>query len=156
MSLPDNWLTHIKAIYPRRDGGQGWGIVQTKVPLAIANGATWEEIFAGAKAYAAHCQRKGLIGTDMVLQAKTFYGPGQWWIEYAELATSQRAENLIKRARQLGFAQVSDELLSDLDALEAKLTGIARQREEAQKAREQAARKPTEAMVTELAARLRA
>ena len=156
MTLPDDWLDQLKAIFPRRDGGHGWGIVRTKIPTAIANGADWGEIMAGTKAYAIWCQKKGHIGTEYVLQAKTFYGPGQWWVEYAELATSQRAEHLKTRARQLGFAQISDELLQDLDALEAKLAGISRQREEAQKAREQAARKPTEAMVTELAARLRA
>ena len=49
------------------------------------------------------------------------------------MATSQRAENLKTRARSLGFGTVSDELLADLDALEAKLTGIAKQREEAER-----------------------
>ena len=113
-------------------------------------------MLAGAKAYKAYNDRIGKTGTEYVKTAEVFFGRGEWWVEYAEMATSQRAESLKARARQLGFNAISDELLSDLDALEAKLTGIAKQREEAQRQREIAARKPTEAVVSELAARMRA
>lgn len=154
--LPDDWLEQLKAAYPRRNGAQGWAALKRLVPRAIADGATFADMLAGAKAYKAYNDRIGKTGTEYVKTAEVFFGRGEWWVEYAEMANSQRAENLKARARQLGFNAISDELMQDLDALEAKLTGIAKQREEAQRQREIAARKPTEAVVSELAARMRA
>ena len=152
--LPDDFLAQLKAVYPKR-ADHGWVAVERQIRKWVANGQDFAAMLAGAKAYAIQSMRDG-TEARFIKMARTFFGPDMWWVEFAELATSQRAEHLKTRARQLGFAQISDELLQDLDALEAKLTGIAKQREEAQKAREQAARKPTEEMVTELAARLRA
>ena len=152
--LPDDFLAQLKAVYPKR-ADHGWVAVERQIRKWVANGQDFAAMLAGAKAYAIQSMRDG-TEARFIKMARTFFGPDMWWVEFAELATSQRAEHLKTRARQLGFAQISDELLQDLDALEAKLTGIAKQREEAQKAREQAARKPTEAMVAELAGRMRA
>ena len=151
--LPDDWLAQLKTAYPRRNGAQGWASLNRLIPRAIADGATFAELLKGAQAYKAYNDRIGKTGTEYVKTAEVFFGRGEWWREYAEMATSQRAENLKARARSLGFAQVSDELLNDLDGLEAKLTGIAKQREEAQRAREASARKVE---VTELLTRMRA
>ena len=156
MTVPDNWVEIMKSEYPRRPG-QGWPTAQKLVLAIIEEGrATWDQLVVSMRAYRQHCDKERITGTTFVRMAKTQFGPDDWWLEFYELATSQRAEHLKTRARQLGFAQISDELLQDLDALETKLTGIARQREEAQRQRETEARKPTEAVVADLVSRLRA
>ena len=83
--LPPDWLEQLRAIYPRRDGHQGWMQVRTVAPRALTAGATWERMLAGTKAYRAHCERKGITGTDFVAQAKTFFGPQMLFDEYADM-----------------------------------------------------------------------
>ena len=152
MNLPDDWLEQLRTNYPRRNGAQGWAALKRLVPRAIAEGSTFDELLTGAKAYKLYNDRIGKTGTEFVKTAEVFFGRGEWWKEYAEMATSERADNLKTRARALGFGKVSEELMLDLDALEAKLTGIAKQREAADKAREISTRKLD---ISELAARVR-
>jgi hypothetical protein len=81
----DELMKRLRATYPKRDGGQGWGVVQRLLEKAIGNGANVERIELGTKNYAAHCLKKGMVGTEFVQQARTFYGPGQWWEEWADM-----------------------------------------------------------------------
>lgn len=111
--LPSDWFERIKAAYPKREGGHGWPIARAKILASIANGASYERILAGTVAYAAHCRKKGQTGTEFVQQARTFYGPGQWWDEYADMdirTVQQVAEDtewsrLKAKAAKEGFRQ---------------------------------------------------
>lgn len=107
-------IQKLRAIYPKRDGGQGWGVVPRLLEKALAHGADVQRIELGTANYARHCQKKGIAGTEFVQQARTFYGPGQWWEEWAdmdmrtpaEIAEDKRWADLESRAKALGFTTV--------------------------------------------------
>lgn len=81
MTLPDDWLSQIKAEYPKRYGGQGWFALKRLIPARLTEGCTWEEIIEGTKAYARYCDHTGKTGTELVKQARTFYGRDCWFLE---------------------------------------------------------------------------
>lgn len=147
MSLPENWLELLKAAYPRREGAQGWAHLKRLIPRAIAGGASWSRILAGTHEYRRHIERSGKVGTEMVKQAQTFFGPGEWWEEYADIGIQRRAKALEHRALSLGFSSVAAELLADPDALEAKLNA---------KEREIAERRARSVNVADITQRMRA
>jgi hypothetical protein len=111
--LPSDYWEILKQEYPRRYGDQGWIAVRTLVPRAITGGATWKEILEGTRAYRRFCDATGKTGTELVKQAKTFYGFNQLWTEdyappqpkrsAAELALESRWNALRARAVSLGF-----------------------------------------------------
>lgn len=111
MDLPADYLEQIRAVYPKRSGDHGWQVVRTLIPRAITAGHSWERIINGAKAYAVHCQRKGMVGTEFVKQARTFFGPDAWFDEWADMDTrtpeqikqDARMADLSARAQKLGF-----------------------------------------------------
>ena len=41
----------------------------------------FDDILEGTKAYAKWCDYTGKTGTELVKQARTFYGRDQWWDE---------------------------------------------------------------------------
>jgi len=114
MSLPEDWFEQLKAAYPKRDGGNGWPLARTKAQSALNAGAEFERMLLGVQNYAKYCQRKGWIGMDLIQQAKTFFGPGMWWEEYADIDVRTPAEisadkqwaGLEARAKALGFTTV--------------------------------------------------
>lgn len=112
--MNEELMKRLRATYPKRDGGHGWGVVPRLIEKAVANGADVERIELGTKNYAIHCQKKGMVGTEYVQQARTFYGPGNWWDEWAdqdmrsprEIAQEREWGDLESRARKLGFTTV--------------------------------------------------
>lgn len=111
--LPSEYWEILKAEYPRRYGDQGWIAVRTLIPRALTAGATWDEILEGTRAYKRYCDETGKTGTELVKQAKTFFGPNQLWTEdysapakpksASEIAAERRWESLKERARLAGF-----------------------------------------------------
>lgn len=87
-NLPDDWLPQIKAIYPKRQGGQGWGALERLLKSHLSQGITWEEIMAGTRSYAAWVQYSGKAGSELVKQARTFYGRDAWFLEDYEIPTT--------------------------------------------------------------------
>ncbi len=101
--LPSDWLKQIRAVYPRRNNGQGWGNVKKLVPELIKKGESFEDLLDGAKRYGEFC---AATNEKYVRMAQTFFGPGEWWLEdydiprdgSVELTMDQQAEDLgIKR-----------------------------------------------------------
>lgn len=113
LGLPEEYWEILKAEYPRRYGDQGWIAVRTLIPRAITAGAKWTEILEGTRAYRRFCDATGKTGTELVKQAKTFYGFNQLWTEdysapepkrtAAEQALERRWETLRARAVSIGF-----------------------------------------------------
>ena len=111
--LPSDYWEILKREYPRRYGDQGWIAVRTLVPRAIGAGATWAEILEGTRAYRRFCDATGKTGTELVKQAKTFYGFNQLWTEdysapepkrsTADLILESRWTALRTRAVSIGF-----------------------------------------------------
>lgn len=106
-------LAELKAIYPKRDGAQGWSAVQ-RLLNANADDEDESAIVLGTKNYAIHCGRKAMTGTEYVMQARTFYGRDRHWEEWSEMdlrSPAQKAEevaraDLLARAKVLGFQHV--------------------------------------------------
>lgn len=88
MDLPDDFLAQLRATYPKRSGGQGWGHVPKLIHRALLSGSSWDEILAGTKAYRRWCDLTGKTGSEYVKQASTFFGPGMWWVEEYELPSA--------------------------------------------------------------------
>lgn len=97
--LPEDWQQQIKAAYPKRYGGYGWADALRLIQSAVARGESFEAILAGTVRYRKYCEASGKIGTELVRQAKTFFGPGRWWAEYDDLE-EQPADNDFERNRR--------------------------------------------------------
>ncbi len=122
MALPKDWEQQIRAAYPKRTGGQGWGHVRKRIPQLVKQGEAFENILAGTKRYAALQKAIGNEGTPYVMQARTFYGPGEWWCEEYELPTDGSVElSLDQEAFQYGLTRAEGE---DDESLSKRL-GIA-------------------------------
>lgn len=85
--LPTDWMRQLQAAYPKRAGGQGWGHVRKKVPELINDGHSFEELLDSVKRYCALCKALGDERGPFVMQARTFFGPGEWWLEDYDLPT---------------------------------------------------------------------
>lgn len=113
MTLPADFLDQLRATYPKRDGAQGWSAIPRLFAAYTAPGE-WETILLGTKQYALHCSRKGMVSTEYVMQARTFYGRDRHWQEWAEMdmrspsqiAADAKWDGLERRARALGFTTV--------------------------------------------------
>ncbi len=99
MQLPTDWLEQLKREYPKRDGDNGWIAVRTLVPRALSAGATWDRIMAGTKAYRVHCESTDKSGTAYVKQARTFYGPEQYFDEWADMLPVKTQKQIAEEAR---------------------------------------------------------
>jgi biotin operon repressor len=69
-------------LYPKRDGGNPKGDALKAWNARVRAGVPREEMLSGVRRYAAHCKRKGNVGTEFVMQAVRFFGKGG---HYAEL-----------------------------------------------------------------------
>lgn len=99
MQLPPDYLELLKKAYPRRLGDNGWLYVRTSVPRALTCGAIWDRILAGTLAYAEHCNVTGKTGTELVKAAKTFYGPCQYFDEWADMQPVVTPQQRVQEAR---------------------------------------------------------
>lgn len=112
--LPDDWMAQIKSVYPNRRGEQGWAKLRTIIPRRIAEGHDFETMLKGAANYRRHCEQKGDIGGEFVKRAETFFGPGLYFEEWAEMdlrtphqiAQDAKWADLEGRARAMGFNTV--------------------------------------------------
>lgn len=69
----------LKAIYPKRNGGNPWPRAFKAYNARIKEGYTHGEIKAGLMQYAPFCDAVGKTGTELVMQAATFFGPDIRW-----------------------------------------------------------------------------
>jgi hypothetical protein len=74
-------LEQLKLIYPKRAGSQRWPEVPAAAGSRLREGHTWEEIFEGARRYAAFIRATGKERTEHVQQAATFVGQNKSFLE---------------------------------------------------------------------------
>ena len=74
-------LRLLKAAYPKRAGSQPWYLASQNIHARLLEGHTWAEIIEGARRYARFCHATNKIGTEKVMQAKTFCGPDKRFLE---------------------------------------------------------------------------
>jgi hypothetical protein len=99
MNLPTDYVEQLRREYPQRLGDNGWIAVRTLIPRALSAGATWERILCGTRAYRAHCDSTGKTGTELVKQARTFFGPQQYWEEWADMQPAKTAHQQLQEKR---------------------------------------------------------
>lgn len=114
MQIPDDWLDQLKAAYPARRGGQVWPAVIRLVTRHFEDGCEFEPMLKGAQNYRTYFARRGELGSEYVMMARTFFGRDMHWLEWAEMdmrtpaeiALDAKWEALEARARALGFKEV--------------------------------------------------
>lgn len=67
------------ADYPKRLGSNSRRDARRAWDRCVAAGVSPEDLHAGVRAYAAHCQATGKTGTELVMQAQRFFGPGAYY-----------------------------------------------------------------------------
>ena len=82
-----------RAVYPKRSGGQRWERAIKAANTRFKQGATFSAMLEGAKRYAAFCEATDKTGTEYVMQAATFLGPGQHFLESWETASARTPAN---------------------------------------------------------------
>lgn len=83
----------IRETYPKRVGGQRWMEAEKAYGSRLKEGHTAELMLASVVRYAAHLESIGKAGTEFVLQAATFFGPGKHFLE--EWGTSSKGPKLV-------------------------------------------------------------
>lgn len=84
--LLDNEWTEIRKIYPARKGGQRWPEAEQAAKAHVKRGTiTARELYRAVQTYARHCQNTAKTGTEIVMQAGTFFGSGKRFLdEYSD------------------------------------------------------------------------
>jgi hypothetical protein len=77
----DDGLLALKVVYPLRAGSQPMRRAIKAIHARLEEGHTWEEIIAGARRYAAHCDAMEKTGTEFVMQLATFCGPDKHFLQ---------------------------------------------------------------------------
>lgn len=80
MTYPDEF-EQVWSVYPRRAGGNSKSDAFKAWNARIRDGTTTAEILAGVERYAAFVKAEGVLNTQYVKQAKTFFGPGMHFSE---------------------------------------------------------------------------
>lgn len=85
-------FAEIRAVYPKRRGGQGWPSAEKAYCKLVANGHTHEELLAKTEEYASYVRSDGKEGSDYVLMASSFFGPKRqgYEDEWTTTATQRR------------------------------------------------------------------
>ena len=76
-----NDFEQVWSVYPKRAGGNSKSDAFKAWNARIRDGTTTAEIFAGVVRYAAFVKAEGILNTQYVKQAKTFFGPGMHFSE---------------------------------------------------------------------------
>lgn len=69
------------AAYPDREGGNPKKAAYRKWLATVRNGADPEELLEATRIYARRMEREGNVGGRFVKQARTFFGPDDYWRE---------------------------------------------------------------------------
>ena len=83
-----------KLAYPKRSGSQLWAKAIRAANARLREGATFQAMVEGGHRYAAYCEAIDKTGTQYVMQAATFLGPGK--SEALEKRNRQHAIDFIK------------------------------------------------------------
>lgn len=73
------FTTDVRPLYPRRQGDHRWPDALSFFRAARKKGVALEVIVAGVRRYAAYCDREGLVGSQYVKQAASFFGRNRCW-----------------------------------------------------------------------------
>jgi len=89
----ENEFDILKSIYPERCGSNPWKGAKGALSAYRARrkeGHSYEDIRKGLIRYSVWCSYTGKIGTERVMQAKRFFGPGEEFLNLWSLPFSSR------------------------------------------------------------------
>ena len=90
--LTDDEWKQLRDAYPKRSGGQGWPKARIAANRRIFDGATFDQLRAGVVRYFIWCEATHNIGSQFVMQAVRFFGPGEYYDEDWEVTGNHDAE----------------------------------------------------------------
>jgi uncharacterized protein YdaU (DUF1376 family) len=83
---------HAWSLYPNRFGGNPKRSAFHAWSARLKAGHTAADMIAGVQRYAAHCASDGKVGTKFVMQAATFFGPDDHFLEPWPLKTTAQPQ----------------------------------------------------------------
>lgn len=89
--------SEVRPRYPRRDGDQRWQEALGRFRAARKSGVPLDELVSGLERYARWCQARGIVGTDKVKQAASFFGRERCWRESWEVLAQESPEERRQR-----------------------------------------------------------
>jgi uncharacterized protein YdaU (DUF1376 family) len=96
-------LELIRALYPKRAGGQRWPDAEKAIGARRREGTTWDELVEGVKRYAHFCRESGKERTELVQQAATFFGKNKGYAEPWDIGATKseiRVDKNIEASQQ--------------------------------------------------------
>ena len=101
------------AIYPKRDGSNPKTKALSAWKARLRDGVSPEDMAQGVIRYAAYCAAKGSTGTEFVMQAQRFFGPGRefenpWSAPTTASAAASRHHGFDQRDYTAGTTQRED------------------------------------------------
>lgn len=97
------------AAYPRRGGGNSKRGAFRAWSARIRAGATPALLLAGVERYAAHVRATGREGSSFVMQAATFFGPDEHWLETWALPVAVTRGEVAPSRPRVPFVSVTEE-----------------------------------------------
>jgi len=76
-----SWLADFKSLYPKRSGDPNWRGAVRAAAARIRENFGPAQFLEGARRYHEFCRITGKIGTEYVMQASRFLGPGKPFLE---------------------------------------------------------------------------
>jgi len=78
--------------YPERAGGNSKHDGRKAFLARLKAGASPDDLLGGLRRYAAYCEAMGMVGTQYVKQAATFFGPGEHYMADFAIPPSKQAK----------------------------------------------------------------
>lgn len=79
--------------YPKRQGGNPKARAVSAWFARVAQGVLEADMLAGVERYARYCDAVGKTGTEYVMHAGTFFGPGERWKESYAVTAQKHSED---------------------------------------------------------------
>lgn len=94
----------LRQAYPKRKGDNGWVECRNRIDTHLENGESWEEMLRGAHNYRKFCA-ENQEDTRFIKQARTFFGPNMWWLEWQEMPDDENTVSVDDEAEKLGLVR---------------------------------------------------
>jgi len=88
-------------LYPKRAGGNSKAKAFRQYQARLKQGANESLMHVGAIAYLEFCEATGKIRTEYVMQAATFFGRDEHYLESWDLPIETKKESLADKAKRL-------------------------------------------------------
>lgn len=100
--------------FPKREGSNSKLDAFKMWRARLREGVSADELSAGVERYARYCLAKGIVGTEFVKQAKTFFGKGEHWqVSWEAVSTGNSNGRTPAMAGAARLPRATDQLFED-------------------------------------------